>query len=126
MSYIKSLKFFCFFSCWITLFAVLSATNAQTLTDSLRKEIHFGIDETINNQFSEAETRFRRLIATYPEHPAGYFYTGSTIQAEILDREDYARQQEFDEPWFLTAGGPLGQIAVNRRQRLWIDESATG
>lgn len=97
MSYIKSLKFFCFFSCWITLFVVLSATNAQTLTDSLRKEIHFGIDETINNQFSEAETRFRRLIATYPEHPAGYFYTGATIQAEILDREDYARQQEFDD-----------------------------
>ncbi len=35
------------------------------------------------------------MISRYPDHPVGYFYCGATLQAEMLDREDYSQSGRF-------------------------------
>lgn len=69
---------------------------AQELSPKLIEIITLGIDESINNRFVESESRFRALIQQYPHHPVGYFYTAATIQAQMMDAEDYHRQPEFE------------------------------
>lgn len=61
----------------------------------LKGVIIHGIDLTLNNRFADAADLFRELIGQYPRHPIGYFYVGATLQAAMLDAEDYTRAPEF-------------------------------
>jgi tetratricopeptide (TPR) repeat protein len=77
-------------------FILSGIVRPQKLSPELIENITMGINESINNQFAESETRFRKLIQQFPDHPVGYFYTAATIQAEMMDAEDYRRQMEFE------------------------------
>lgn len=66
------------------------------ITPEIQAQIARGIEQTINNDFRGAEALFRELIVKYPRQPFGYFYLGATVQAEMLDREDYTRLAEFE------------------------------
>jgi tetratricopeptide (TPR) repeat protein len=78
------------------LFTLTGFVRPQELSPKLIEIITLGIDESINNRFVESEARFRELIQQYPAHPVGYFYTAATIQAQMMDAEDYRRQPEFE------------------------------
>ncbi len=81
------------------LFALLFTINitfAQTPADSsIAKQIKHGMQQTILNDFSGASTTFQTIISQYPDKPFGYFYLGATLQAEMLDQENYAKLDEF-------------------------------
>lgn len=54
--------------------------------------VNKGIKEIYSIKFSEAEATFRKLIADYPEHPAGRFFLGMIDWWKILldlDNEEY-------------------------------------
>ncbi|GAB4378911.1 MAG: hypothetical protein Kow0042_27800 [Calditrichia bacterium] len=72
-----------------------SSQAANPDIQSIGEFISRGIEYTLNNDFRRAEEIYNRLIAQYPHHPIGYFYKSATLQAEMLDAEDYARKEEF-------------------------------
>lgn len=61
----------------------------------IEKQIENGIERTILNDFPGAESIFKNLIHQYPAQPFGYFYLGATYQAEMLDRENYDKLDDF-------------------------------
>lgn len=70
--------------------------TAQPFTiDLVEEEIRAGMIETIQNDFSGAQSRFQGLVDHYPQRACGYFYLGAAIQAEMLDAEKYDRLDEF-------------------------------
>ena len=65
--------------------------------DVVEEDIRAGMIETIENDFSAAQIRFRQLIDAHPQRACGYFYLGAAIQAEMLDAENYERLEEFKD-----------------------------
>jgi len=65
------------------------------VAEPLKSTILEGIDLTLNNQFEQADRLYQDLIDSLPEYPAGYFYKGATMQAEMLDAENFQNKQEF-------------------------------
>lgn len=63
--------------------------------DSIRSLILQGLDFSYTNRFEEADRVFERLIQAYPHHPVGYFYKTANLQAQMLDAEEYEREQDF-------------------------------
>jgi tetratricopeptide (TPR) repeat protein len=59
--------------------------------------VQTGIKQIYNIKFSEAETTFRRLIADYPDHPAGRFFLAMIDWWWILLDLD---SEEYDEIFF--------------------------
>ncbi|MFQ5583424.1 MAG: tetratricopeptide repeat protein, partial [Calditrichia bacterium] len=85
----------------VILLWLLLQFNAQMLANNplgpeVEDRIMDGIEFTILNKFDEAEKIYRELTTQYPEEPMGYFYLAAVIQSEMLDREDYSRQAEFE------------------------------
>ncbi len=81
----------------VHLFGVILPLKGQGLyPPEITRRIETGIVQTIQNNFSGAESTFQTLINELPTEPCGYFYLGATIQAEMLDREDFSRLGEFD------------------------------
>jgi tetratricopeptide (TPR) repeat protein len=74
---------------------VLLAMNPQE--EPVRSLILQGMDFSFNNRFEEAKQVFDQLMEQYPQHPVGYFYKAATIQARMLDEEDYRQEEEFYE-----------------------------
>jgi tetratricopeptide (TPR) repeat protein len=70
-------------------------TNAQDL--KLDSVITAGIKQIYNIKFPEAETTFRKLIADYPEHPAGRFFLAMIDWWKILLDAD---SEIYDEIFF--------------------------
>ncbi len=69
---------------------------AQTPADSIvGQQIRDGMEKTIQNDFSGAKLTFQHLIDQFPDQPYGYFYLGATLQAEMLDLEDYSQIDSF-------------------------------
>lgn len=85
--------------------------------EPLRGEINRGIELTINNRFDEAIALYRQLIEIYPRQPIGYFYTAATLQAKMLDAEDYSEQDEFYR---------LSDLAIRHAKELRRTGKATG
>ncbi len=81
--------------------AVFSFTDAvQALNpeqEPLKSIIESGIELTLTNRFEEAFQLYERVITDYPHNPAGYFYCGATLQARMLDMEDYRDAGRFYE-----------------------------
>lgn len=81
-----------FFCC-----SLISGANAENaLPRELRQAVEEGIERTIMNDFGGAAVIFREMIATEPDNPCGYFYLGATLQAEMLDLENYTRLDTFN------------------------------
>jgi tetratricopeptide (TPR) repeat protein len=74
---------------------LLLAMNPQE--EPVKNLVLRGVDFTFNNRFVEAEQLFDQLIEQYPQHPVGYFYKAATVQAEMLDAEDYRQEKLFFE-----------------------------
>lgn len=74
----------------------LSSTVAKTnlLSEDLFSEENIAIiqsiiDNTINQKYEKAFQLCHELQKLYPTHPAGYFFEATTLQAEMLDFENY-------------------------------------
>jgi len=81
----------------VNISAVFMPLNGQGLyPPEIAKWIESGVIRTIQNDFSGAESTFQKLIDELPAEPCGYFYLGATVQAEMLDREDFSRLAEFN------------------------------
>ena len=98
---------------------------AQTPDDpAIARQIKDGMEKTILNDFAGAKLAFQQLIEEFPDQPYGYFYLGATMQAEMLDLEDFSEIDSFktlmkttidlagakqeihkDDPWPLFAEG---------------------
>jgi tetratricopeptide (TPR) repeat protein len=87
---IKIIKFLFLF-----IFLFIPVTNAQDAKfDSL---VSTGIKQIYNIKFPEAEKTFRRVIADYPNHPAGRFFLAMIDWWKILIDLD---SEEHDEIFF--------------------------
>ena len=82
-----------FILCQLIAAAVVFATNPSER--EIQKQIADGIERTILNDFSGAESVFLNLIDQYPQQPFGYFYLGATYQAQMLDAESYEKLDDF-------------------------------
>jgi tetratricopeptide (TPR) repeat protein len=79
---------------WLLIFIQsIPAINPQD--ESVKNLVLQGIDFSLNNRFTEAEQVFDRLILQHPQHPIGYFYKAATVQAEMLDAEDFRQEEQF-------------------------------
>jgi tetratricopeptide (TPR) repeat protein len=74
---------------------IVSSQAIDPTKEPLKNIILSGIEMTINNQYTNAIELYRGLIHKYPEHPIGYFYVGASIQAKMLDAEDFTEKDEF-------------------------------
>jgi len=63
----------------------------------LETQIQQGMEATILNDFDTALTTFSDIVERYPEHPVGYFYYAASLQAKMLDAEDFSRVSEFEK-----------------------------
>ncbi|MDH4222868.1 MAG: tetratricopeptide repeat protein [candidate division Zixibacteria bacterium] len=54
-----------------------------------------GIQATLNENYLFAEERFRQVISSDSQNPAGYFFLGALYQAEMMDYESDFREKEF-------------------------------
>jgi hypothetical protein len=79
----------------IGLTGLTAAMALEPTREPLKSRIEAGIEFTLNNQFSRAESLYVELMRENPRHPMGYFYVGATLQAQMLDAEEYHREQEF-------------------------------
>ena len=85
---------------FVLLFCCLFISGAiaeNALPRSMRQAVEEGIERTIMNDFNGAAAIFREMIAAEPDNPCGYFYLGATLQAEMLDLENYARLDTFNQ-----------------------------
>jgi len=65
------------------------------VSEPLKTSILEGIELTVNNQFEQASQLYQQLIDSYPAYPAGYFYKGATLQAAMLDAENFSNREDF-------------------------------
>ncbi|UCF65514.1 MAG: hypothetical protein JSW33_06690 [bacterium] len=65
------------------------------VAEPLKSTILRGIELTLNNQFEQADQLYQDIIDSLPHYPAGYFYKGATMQAEMLDAENFQNKQAF-------------------------------
>lgn len=61
-------------------------------SDSLIKT---GIELSIQHDYSQAESIFRKLIEAYPDHPIGYFFMAATLQSKMMDYESDRWSKDF-------------------------------
>lgn len=83
----------------LLLLGLATAMALEPTREPLKSRIEAGIEFTLNNQFTRAESLYLELMRENPQHPMGYFYVGATLQAQMLDAEEYNREQEFY--WFM-------------------------
>ena len=83
----------------LTLFLFLSPQRgfSQWLSDpDFDAHTRRGIDHVYNLEFDEADKEFRYIIATHPEHPAGYFFLAMIDWWKIsLDFDDESLDDQF-------------------------------
>jgi tetratricopeptide (TPR) repeat protein len=82
---------FCLGSCLL----VKPARAFNPEQEPFKSIIERGIELTVTNQFDEACQLYEGMIENYPDYPAGYFYYGATLQAQMLDEEDYKDANHF-------------------------------
>ena len=54
-----------------------------------------GIDATLNELYLYAENKFKQIVNSDSQNPAGYFFLGALYQAEMMDYEGAFKEEEF-------------------------------
>ncbi|MDZ7333116.1 MAG: hypothetical protein ONB31_14170 [candidate division KSB1 bacterium] len=67
-------------------------TCPDAKTDSL---IQIGIAQSIQHNYSQAESIFQNLTETYPDHPIGYFFMAAMLQSKMIDYETDRWSEDF-------------------------------
>jgi len=78
----------------ISTLVLFSSQQLKPQTTELDSVITSGIKQIYNIKFSQAETTFRKLIADYPEHPAGRFFLAMIDWWKILIDMDSEKNDE--------------------------------
>jgi tetratricopeptide (TPR) repeat protein len=82
----------------IVIVAMLGFHAARAQSDSVFDAVTFrGIHDVYNLEFEKAETEFKQLIATRPNHPAGCFFLGMVTWWRIVIDMD---NTQYDESFF--------------------------
>jgi len=105
---------------------VVSYTIAEN--PAYRLYIQTGLALTFNDKFEESKEMFLRVINTFPNDPAGYFFFGVAMQSEMMAHEDWEAtdslksiferavelaEKEPRNPWALyIKGSSLGYLAI--------------
>jgi len=96
-----------------------------------------GIEATLNENYLYAESRFKKIISSDSQNPAGYFFLGALYQAEMMDYENDFKEEEFysnlktaiklakkriscenDTPWdYLYLGNSYGYLGVYKARK---------
>ncbi len=73
--------------------------RAQWIPDpTINAIIDDGIRDTYNMKFADADRAFRRVVAAYPDHPAGHFFLAMVEWWRILiDIDDESRDDRFHD-----------------------------
>ena len=79
---------------FLSLTILLFSINFSFAQES-KKLILKGIHAVFQDSFSQAESCFTKIIRDSPQEPQGYFFLTALLQAEMMDREDYSREEEF-------------------------------
>jgi len=81
----------------LVLFFLPRISFSQWLTDAdFDSHTRKGIDHVYNLEFDQAEKEFHYIIATHPEHPAGYFFLAMIDWWKIsLDFDDESLDDQF-------------------------------
>jgi tetratricopeptide (TPR) repeat protein len=85
---------------WIGWSSPPSGSVADIVRDpssDLKDQILRGIELTILTDFENAKNIYNGIIEKYPGEPIGYFYMAAVLQSEMLDREDFTHNEEFED-----------------------------
>lgn len=87
---------------WLSLFSLFFLQSAAishgaegSPVDAAIAEISTLIDATIRQDYQRAFAICEQLQTRYPAHPLGYFFEAATLQARMLDYEEYAEKERF-------------------------------
>jgi tetratricopeptide (TPR) repeat protein len=83
------LQFVCF---WL----VLDANGQIGSPKELDRLVGQGIDLTLRQDYSGADSTFRLICIRFPKHPAGYLYRAAVFQTKAMDFEDPIDEVPFD------------------------------
>ena len=72
-------------------------SGVNPVEQPLKGQIERGIELTLQNDFDGAGQIYREMIRENPREAVGYFYEGATLQARMLDAEDYGEKDRFYE-----------------------------
>jgi tetratricopeptide (TPR) repeat protein len=96
----------------VLLVVVSDFSQSQKLPDSLLHSlVSKGIDLTLRQKYSEAESLFQAVARTFPEHPAGYLYQAAVLQTRALDFVVPLRRETFDS--LLEKGETLSERMID-------------
>lgn len=87
---------------------------ADPVVAKVEDAIRAGMEATILNDFDSAFVLFQEIKERYPDHPVGYFYYGATLQAKMLDAENFSRITEFED---------LMKLSIEKSKALNEDEN---
>lgn len=79
------------------LFLLLLPLKVNSQTSDLDSLIYSGIKDIYNINFENAETKFRRIIADHPHHPAGRFFLAMIDWWRVMLDPD---SEEYDDIFF--------------------------
>jgi len=68
----------------LNLFPAITLQAKNLVIDSL---IIVGIEQSINQNYAQAESTFYRIIQIDENHPCGYFYLAASLQSKMMDYE---------------------------------------
>ena len=74
---------------------ILSLSISSSFAQQPEDLILGGMHAVFQDSFSQAESCFAQIIKDSPEHPQGYFFLAALLQAEMMDKEKYSREEEF-------------------------------
>ena len=82
-------------SLWVGL-AIISCCSAQPpLPPDMHDSALAVIDNIYNNRFEKAEAVAEKIIKTYPDHPAGFFFKAATLYSWMMTNFSKKREDEF-------------------------------
>lgn len=76
-------------------FAMPALASGPYLPDSSVATAQHIIQHTTRQNYAHALALCHLLQQRHPEHPVGYFFEAATLQARMLDFEDYSEQKTF-------------------------------
>lgn len=105
-------------------------------TAAIDSLIYKGITLSIQQRYAEAISLFHHIEEEFPDNPVGYFFHAAVLQTQMMDFEEYDKEQEFielvnkalakskarvrrtNDAWaYFYAGGSYGYLAFYKSKR---------